>query len=75
MLDAIFIMNLHPANSLKHPLNDSKDEYDVISSSTFTDLKTLTKSITSNNSTLSILSLNAQSINATFYELQIKLIS
>ena len=61
--------NLNHTNSLKHLLNDSKDEHeehDIISLSTYTDVNILRKRMSDNNSALSILSLNAQSINAKF---------
>ena len=66
--------NLNHTNSLKHLLNDSEDEHDehdIISLSTYTDVKTLRKRMSVNNSALSIRSLNVQSINAKFDELKI----
>ena len=66
MLNVILINH---TNSLKHLLNNTKDEYDIIPLSTYTDVNTLAERMSANNSTLSILSLNAQSINAMFDKL------
>ena len=66
--------NLNHTNSLKHLLNDSEDEHDehdIISLSTYTDVNILRKRMSDNN----ILSLNAQSINAKFDELKLRLIN
>ena len=63
--------DINDTNSLKHLLNNTKDEYDIIPLSTYTDVNTLAERMSANNSTLSILSLNAQSINAKFDELKI----
>ena len=63
MLNVILINH---TNSLKHLLNNTKDEYDIIPLSTYTDVNTLAERMFANNSILSILSLNAQSINAKF---------
>ena len=63
--------DINDTNSLKHLLNNTEDEYDIIPLSTYTDVNTLAERMSSNNSTLSILSLNAQSINAKFDELKI----
>ena len=41
----------------------TEDEYDIIPLSTYTDVNTLAERMSANNSTLSVLSLNAQSIN------------
>ena len=63
--------NINHTNSLKHLLNNTEDEYDIIPLSTYTDVNTLAERMSANNSTLSVLSLNAQSINAKFDELKI----
>ena len=63
--------DINDTNSLKHLLNNTEDEYDIIPLSTYTDVNTLAERMSANNSTLSILSLNAQSINAKFDELKI----
>ena len=63
--------DINDTNSLKHLLNNTEDEYDIIPLSTYTEVNTLAERMSANNSTLSILSLNAQSINAKFDELKI----
>ena len=63
--------DINDTNSLKHLLNNTEDEYDIIPLSTYTDVNTSAERMSANNSTLSILSLNAQSINAKFDELKI----
>ena len=63
--------DINHTNSLKHLLNNTEDEYDIIPLSTYTDVNTLAERMSANNSTLSVLSLNAQSINANFDELKI----
>ena len=57
--------------SLSLSLSFIEDEYDIIPLSTYTDVNTLAERMSANNSTVSILSLNAQSINAKFDELKI----
>ena len=63
--------DINHTNSLKHLLNNTEDEYDIIPLSTYTDVNTLAERMSANNNTLSNLSLNAQSINANFDELKI----
>ena len=63
--------NINSTNSLKHLLDDSEEEFDTISASTYSDVNSLADLMSSNNSNFSILSLNVQSINARFDELKI----
>ena len=63
--------NINGTNSLKHLLDDSEEEFDTISASTYSDVNSLADLMSSNNSNFSILSLNVQSINAKFDELKI----
>ena len=63
--------NINSTNSLKHLLDDSEEEFDIISVSTYSDVDSLADLMSSNNSNFSILSLNVQSINAKFDELKI----
>ena len=58
--------DINHTNSLKHLLNNTEDENDIIQLSTYNDVNTLAERMSASNSTLSILSLNAQSINAKF---------
>ena len=53
--------DINHTNSLKH-LSNTEDEYGIIPLSTYTDVNTLAERMSVNNSTLSILSLNVQSI-------------
>ena len=68
-----FECDLNHTNSLKHFLNNTEDEYDIIQLSTYNVVNTWADRMFSNNSTLSILSLNAQSINAKFDKVKIKI--
>ena len=61
--------DINHTNSLKDLLNNTQDEYDIIPLSTYTAVNTLAERMSANNNTLSILSFNAQSINAKFDQL------
>ena len=65
--------NINSTNSLKHLLDDSEEEFDTISASTYSDVDSLADLMSSNNSNFSILSLDVQSINAKFDELKLPL--
>ena len=65
---------INSTNSLKHLLDDSEEEFDTISASTYSDVDSLADLMSSNNSNFSILSLNVQSINAKFDELKITIV-
>ena len=63
--------NINSTNSLKPPLDDSEEEFDTISASTYSDVDSLADLVSSNNSNFIIFRLNVQSINAKFDELKI----